>query len=47
MIKLYYRGEIVAHVATNGANMAQVQACREIAAEKLNVPVLEIRLMLY
>ena len=47
MIELYFRSKIVALVATNGSNMAQVQACREIMAEKLNVPMLEIRLMLY
>jgi len=36
MIKLYYQGRLICHVAKAGANAAQVIACREIAAEKMN-----------
>ena len=45
MIKVYYRNKIVCHIASKGANMAQVKACMEIVAEKMNVSPEEIRLL--
>ena len=44
MIKFYYKEKLICHVSTIGANVAQVQACRGIVAEKMNVDLYAIKL---
>ena len=45
MIKVYYKKRVVCYIASKGANMAQVKACMEIVADKMNVSPKEISLL--
>lgn len=42
MIKVFYKKRLICYIAKEGVNMAQVQACMEIAADKMNVLPSEI-----